>query len=313
MSSDEDMLAQIANIEAQLSFQQQQQPQQAQQWQPTSTFGHPVQAAAAQGFPRQQQQQQGYQGAQGGAGAPQQQVQPGHQFSKDTDDRSVFIGNLPKGQNGVMTTPEELAAFFQDCGPMLNCTVLKDKATGELKGTAYIEFATYEACGRAIDVKNNATFKGSAITVCWSSSSKCLPKLTLPPRPLSHCYRSFDCPSCRNALLGLRQHSKQHKRALASYRTKRHQHRYHGPKKKESAIHQKNRAKTKKKRLEGRSSRVLTKKKNSTNPTEQLCDEEVVKWLRSTMPLHHLHFALNLGVYSEQQRINRPHIRQGQI
>lgn len=178
MSSDEDMMAQIANIEAQLSFQQQQQPQQAQQWQPTSTFGHPVQAAAAQGFPRQQ----GYPGAQGGAPA---QVQPGHQFSKDTDDRSVFIGNLPKGQNGIMTTPEELAAFFQDCGPMLNVTVLKDKATGELKGTAYIEFATHEACGKALDVKNNANFKGSAITVCWSSSSNCPPNLTLPSRPLS--------------------------------------------------------------------------------------------------------------------------------
>lgn len=174
MSSDEDMLAQIANIEAQLSFQQQQQPQ-AQQWQPTSTFGHPSQAAAAQGFPRVQQQ--GYApGAQGGAPGGAQQAQPGHQFSRDSDDRSVFIGNLPKGQNGVMTTPEELAAFFQDCGPLLNCTVLKDKATGELKGTAYLEFGTYEACGRAIDVKNNAVFKGSAISVCWSSSSQtCLP------------------------------------------------------------------------------------------------------------------------------------------
>lgn len=159
------MLAQIANIEAQLSFQSNQQPpqqqQQSQSWQPTSTFGHPTQAAASQGFPRSQPV--GYNGQQQGQQGTQQQ--PGHQFSKDTDDRSIFVGNLPKGQNGVVTTPEELAAFFQDCGPILNCTVLKDKASGELKGTAYLEFATFEACGRAIDTKNNASFKGCAITV----------------------------------------------------------------------------------------------------------------------------------------------------
>ena len=94
-----------------------------------------------------------------------------HSFSKDTDSRSVFVGNLPKGtEGGVTTTPEELVQFFSDCGSILNCTVLKDRAAGELKGTAYIEFADYTAMGKAIDTKNNANFKGSTIIVCVSLS-----------------------------------------------------------------------------------------------------------------------------------------------
>ncbi|TPP52310.1 RNA recognition motif family protein [Leishmania donovani] len=85
-------------------------------------------------------------------------------FSKDTDSRSIFIGNLPRGTDGTpATTPEELVQFFADCGNILNCTVLKDRATGEPKGTAYIEFADYTAMGKAIDTKNNANFKGSTI------------------------------------------------------------------------------------------------------------------------------------------------------
>lgn len=90
-----------------------------------------------------------------------------HVFSKDTDSRSVFVGNLPKGIDGAPpTTPEELAQFFGDCGEILNITVLKDRTTGELKGTAYIEFSSYTGMGRAIDTKNNANFKGSTIIVC---------------------------------------------------------------------------------------------------------------------------------------------------
>lgn len=86
-----------------------------------------------------------------------------HSFSKDSDERSIFVGNLPKN---VPITPEELTAFFGECGPVLNCTILKDRVTHEPKGTAYIEFASYVAMGRALDTMNNAMFKGSAIIVC---------------------------------------------------------------------------------------------------------------------------------------------------
>ncbi|KAH9597150.1 RNA recognition motif domain [Trypanosoma melophagium] len=110
---------------------------------------------------QQQQQQVGVSSISNAAAAQ------AHQFSKDSDGRSIFVGNLPRGENGGPTsTPEELTEFFSDCGQILNCTVLRDRTTGELKGTAYVEFASYTGMGRAIDTKNNANFKGSTIIVC---------------------------------------------------------------------------------------------------------------------------------------------------
>ena len=89
-----------------------------------------------------------------------------HQFAKDSDDRSIFIGNLPKGDNGgYAATPEDILTFFADCGQIINCTVLKDRNTGQLKGTAYVEFASHEMAGRALDIKQNANFQGSTIFV----------------------------------------------------------------------------------------------------------------------------------------------------
>ncbi|KAK7197059.1 RNA recognition motif (RRM, RBD, or RNP domain) [Novymonas esmeraldas] len=120
--------------------------------------------------PQQQQQQQ--QQFMSGAGQAAAASAGMHSFSKDTDSRSIFIGNLPRGTDGAATTtPEELVQFFADCGSILNCTVLKDRATGELKGTAYIEFSDYTAMGKAIDTKNNANFKGSPLIVCVSTPS----------------------------------------------------------------------------------------------------------------------------------------------
>ncbi|KAG5504078.1 hypothetical protein GH5_04940 [Leishmania sp. Ghana 2012 LV757] len=217
---DSDLSAEIARIEAELAqdAEMRQQQQQLQQQPPTSLMGfgqatpaqpqqqsNPFNINASPFTPTppqpdysQQQQQQQYQQQQFHS-QPQQQQPMGsagqvaaqasaatstvHSFSKDTDSRSIFIGNLPRGTDGsaATTTPEELVQFFSDCGHILNCTVLKDRATGELKGTAYIEFADYTAMGKAIDTKNNANFKGSTIIVCVSTSSL---SFHLPP-PLS--------------------------------------------------------------------------------------------------------------------------------
>ena len=162
MSGDDDIQAQIASIEAQLAAAQQSVAQdQFGQWgqQPQSTFqqaGYGV-LQPLQGFPAQ-----GMTAAQAAAAAQK------HQFAKDSDDRSVFVMGIPRGIPGQPpVTPEELAGFFVDCGHILTCTVLKDRTTGELKGSAYLEFATHEACGRAIDTKNNALFKGFPLSVCW--------------------------------------------------------------------------------------------------------------------------------------------------
>lgn len=83
-------------------------------------------------------------------------------FEKDSDDRSIFIQGIP---NHADITPEMVAEGFADCGQVLKCTLLRDRATGALKGGAYIEFATYEGVGRAIDTKQNITFRGANLTV----------------------------------------------------------------------------------------------------------------------------------------------------
>lgn len=93
---------------------------------------------------------------------------PVHVFSKDTDERSVFVGNLPKH---LPITQEELTQFFSECGSILNCTLLRDRVTQELKGTAYIEFSSYSAMGKAIDTMNNANFKGSNLVVTKKRSA----------------------------------------------------------------------------------------------------------------------------------------------
>lgn len=124
------------NAEVERSRQQQQQQQ--------HTF---VQTAAAAPTPR---------GGAGGADAFGG-AKPPPRFAPDADSRSVFVQGLPK-QN---ESPEEVAAFFADCGQVQKCTVLKDKTSGALKGSAYVEFATQEAAGRACDNKNNAAFRGS--------------------------------------------------------------------------------------------------------------------------------------------------------
>jgi RNA recognition motif-containing protein len=89
-----------------------------------------------------------------------------HRFAKDTDDRSIFITNLPKGEEGgYVTTHEDLCKFFEDCGRIATCTILRDRKTQELKGSAYVEFATYEGHGKAMDTKQNAIFHGRPLKV----------------------------------------------------------------------------------------------------------------------------------------------------
>jgi hypothetical protein len=177
----------------------QQAPSQQQQQQQQQS-ANPFNINASPFVPQQPQQQQQHdyyqqQPFMGGSPAPQGNAAVSgagagaapntHSFSKDTDSRSIFVGNLPKGTDGgATTTPEELVQFFSDCGSILNCTVLKDRATGELKGTAYVEFADYTAMGKAIDTKNNANFKGSTIIVCVSVPLSFLVSAFFAPPPL---------------------------------------------------------------------------------------------------------------------------------
>ena len=122
-----------------------------------------------------QQQQQGFGGGfqrQGG----DEKAPP--RFAKDADDRSIFIAGLPKQDE----TAEELAQLFAPCGPIAKVTLLRDHTTNNLKGTAYIEFQTFEGAGRALDTMQQVQFRGAhALTVCTYKTLGALEKLSSPP------------------------------------------------------------------------------------------------------------------------------------
>jgi len=69
----------------------------------------------------------------------------GHRDSKDSDKRSIYVGNVDYG-----TTPEELQAHFQSCGTINRITILCDKITGHPKGYAYVEFLEEESVQNAM-------------------------------------------------------------------------------------------------------------------------------------------------------------------
>ena len=64
---------------------------------------------------------------------------------EDVDGRSVYVGNVDYG-----VTPEELQAHFQSCGTINRITILCDRATGQPKGFAYVEFSDKTSVANAV-------------------------------------------------------------------------------------------------------------------------------------------------------------------
>jgi hypothetical protein len=81
-------------------------------------------------------------------------------FQADSDDRSVYVSNLPPGVG-----PQEIGTYFMDCGPIAKISVLMNRVTNQPKNAAYIEYSQHEGSGRAIDTKNGTMFNGSQISV----------------------------------------------------------------------------------------------------------------------------------------------------
>ncbi|KAI9209646.1 uncharacterized protein BJ171DRAFT_5177 [Polychytrium aggregatum] len=78
---------------------------------------------------------------------------------EEVDARSIFVGNVD-----YSTTPEEIQAHFQACGPINRVTILCDKYTGHPKGFAYVEFADPSVVHNAL-VLNESLFKGRLLKV----------------------------------------------------------------------------------------------------------------------------------------------------
>ncbi|ETW06714.1 hypothetical protein H310_02892 [Aphanomyces invadans] len=87
------------------------------------------------------------------------QHQPRAATAVAIDDNSIYIGQVD-----YSTTAEDLVALFHRCGPIMRVTVVCDKATGQPKGYAYIEFATPDAAQSALAL-NETPFRGRQIKV----------------------------------------------------------------------------------------------------------------------------------------------------
>ncbi|KAI8082997.1 uncharacterized protein BX664DRAFT_187262 [Halteromyces radiatus] len=76
-----------------------------------------------------------------------------------TDARSIYVGQVDYG-----TSPVELQAFFQSCGPINRVTILCDKFTGQPKGYGFIEFADESSIPQALAL-DQAEFRGRQLKV----------------------------------------------------------------------------------------------------------------------------------------------------
>lgn len=77
----------------------------------------------------------------------------------DVDARSIYVGNVDYSATG-----DQLSAHFTDCGTINRVTIMCDKATGQPKGFAYIEFDDHNAAQNAL-ILNESTFLGRQLKV----------------------------------------------------------------------------------------------------------------------------------------------------
>lgn len=72
---------------------------------------------------------------------------------------SVFVGNLDP-----RTVEDELRLIFLPCGPIRRVTLLRDRASGQPKGTAYVEFESEESANKAL-IKDHQQLHGKPMKV----------------------------------------------------------------------------------------------------------------------------------------------------
>ena len=74
--------------------------------------------------------------------------------------RKLYVGNLP-----FQTDEQELRDLFTGAGGVDSINVIRDQATGQARGFAFIEMASDEDAQNAIATLNNYQLGGRALTV----------------------------------------------------------------------------------------------------------------------------------------------------
>jgi len=74
--------------------------------------------------------------------------------------RKLYVGNFPYN-----TTEQDLQALFAGAGTVDNVNLMRDMATGQARGFAFVEMASDEDAQKAISMLNDRDFGGRNLTV----------------------------------------------------------------------------------------------------------------------------------------------------
>ena len=72
----------------------------------------------------------------------------------------LFVGNL-----SYQTMQDDLQELFSQAGVVTSVNLMQDKVTGKSRGFAFVEYATSEEAGNAVEQFHGKDFQGRALTV----------------------------------------------------------------------------------------------------------------------------------------------------
>ena len=72
----------------------------------------------------------------------------------------LYVGNLP-----YETTESDLQALFAVCGEVATINIVKDRATGQARGFAFVEMQDVEGARKAISDLDRHAYGGRNLTV----------------------------------------------------------------------------------------------------------------------------------------------------
>ena len=72
----------------------------------------------------------------------------------------LYVGNLP-----YETTESDLQALFESAGKVSTINVVKDRATGQARGFAFVEMSDAEGARKAISELDKHQYGGRSLTV----------------------------------------------------------------------------------------------------------------------------------------------------
>ncbi len=72
----------------------------------------------------------------------------------------LYVGNLP-----YEATESDLQALFESAGPVSTVNIIRDRATGQARGFAFVEMNDVEGARRAISELDKHQYGGRSLTV----------------------------------------------------------------------------------------------------------------------------------------------------